>query len=243
MSLEYSRKLRRSRTFTQDLWPAVRPAALAVVTAVSLLALPMMVSTASTDPMSVIKTGLSQALAVFNDRRMTLKERREKLRGMSWRYFDFQSMAKSSLGSHWRDLTTSQHDEFVSLFAEFIQDAYLSKMEQTTVEKVQLEAKSAKLLFIKQTYSSADYAEVYSTVKLQDREDPLAVNYLMHLSGGQWRVYDLTIDEISVIANYRNQFNRIINNQGYDRLISDLRTKSQQLRQYMRQEARSSAPR
>jgi phospholipid transport system substrate-binding protein len=63
----------------------------------------------------------------------------------------------------------------------------------------------------------------------------------MHLNDGQWRVYDVTIDAISLIANYRNQFNRVINNEGYQKLIADLRTKREQLRQYMSQEASNSA--
>ncbi len=198
---------------------------------------------ASADPMTVIKTGVDQVIAVFNDQRMPLNQRREKLRAMSLQYFDFENMAKSSLGYHWRGLTPAQRNQFVPLFAEFIQDAYLSKMEQATVAKVRQEAKTAKVLFIKQTYFSPDYAEVYSTVALQDQRDPLEVNYLMHQSDRQWRVYDVTVEAISLIANYRNQFNRIINNQGYDVLISDLKAKREQLRQYMNQEARNSASR
>ncbi|MBV8775147.1 MAG: ABC transporter substrate-binding protein, partial [Deltaproteobacteria bacterium] len=65
------------------------------------------------------------------------------------------------------------------------------------------------------------------------------VNYLLHQDNGQWRVYDVTIDAISLIANYRNQFNRVINSQGYPKLIADLQAKREQLRQYIDQEART----
>jgi phospholipid transport system substrate-binding protein len=196
---------------------------------------------APADPMTVLKTGLDQVIAVFNDQRMPLNKRREKLRSMSLHYFDFDSMAKSALGYHWRDLTPAQRNEFVPLFTDFIQDAYLSKMEQATVEKIRREAKTANVNFLRQTYFNSDYAEVFSTVALRDQKDALEVNYLMHLNNGQWRVYDLTIDAISLIANYRNQFNRVINNEGYQKLIADLRTKREQLRQYMSQEASNSA--
>jgi phospholipid transport system substrate-binding protein len=196
---------------------------------------------ASTDPMSVIKTGTDQVIAVFNDQQMQLNQRREKLRSMSLYYFDFDSMAKSVLGYHWRELTPVQRSQFVALFTEFIQDAYLSRMEQATVEKIRQEAKTAQIKFLKQTYFSSDYAEVFSTVALEDHRAPLEVNYLMHQSGGQWQVYDVTVDAISLIANYRNQFNRIINNQGYPKLIADLEAKREQLRQYMNQEAHTSA--
>jgi phospholipid transport system substrate-binding protein len=196
---------------------------------------------ASTDPMSVIKTGTDQVIAVFNDQQMPLNQRREKLRSMSLYYFDFDSMAKSVLGYHWRELTPVQRSQFVPLFTEFIQDAYLSRMEQATVEKIRQEAKTAQIKFLKQTYFSSDYAEVFSTVALEDHRAPLELNYLMHQSGGQWQVYDVTVDAISLIANYRNQFNRIINNQGYPKLIADLEAKREQLRQYMNQEAHTSA--
>jgi phospholipid transport system substrate-binding protein len=192
------------------------------------------------DPMNVIKTGLDQVIAVFNDQRMPLNQRREKLRAMSLQYFDYDSMARSALGYHWRDLTPDQRNEFVPLFTEFIQDAYLSKMEQATVEKIRQEAKTANVRFLKQTYFSPDYAEVFSTVALEDQKDPLQVNYMMHQADGQWRVYDVTVDAISLIANYRNQFNRIINNEGYPKLIADLQVKREQLREYMNQEARNS---
>jgi phospholipid transport system substrate-binding protein len=193
------------------------------------------------DPITVIKTGLDQVIAVFNDQQMPLNQRREKLRSMSLQYFDFQSMSKSTLAYHWRDLTPAQRNEFVPLFTEFIQDAYLSKMEQATVEKIRQEAKTANVRFLKQSFFSSNYAEVFSTVALQDQKDRLEVDYLMHQNEGQWRVYDVIVDEISLIANYSNQFSRIINNEGYAKLIADLQSKREQLRQYMNQEARNSA--
>jgi len=192
------------------------------------------------DPMTVVKTGVDRVVAVFGDRQLPLGERREKLRTMSAQYIDFDSMARSTLGYHWRELTPAQRDEFVPLFTEFMQDAYLSTLQQTTVEKVQQDAKTARVQFTRQTYLGADYAEVFSTVALQDRADPLQVNYMMHESDGRWRVYDVTVESISLVANYRNQFNRIINNQGFNTLISELQAKREQLRQYIKQQANNS---
>ena len=196
---------------------------------------------APADPMTVLKNGIDQVMAVFNDRQMPLNQRREVLRSISSQYLDFENMAKSVLGHHWLNLTVAQHNEFVPLFSEFIQDAYLSKMEQSTVEKIRQEANSANVRFLKQTYFSSNYAEVFSTVALQDEKEPLEINFLMHQNGGQWRVYDVTVDAISLVANYRNQFNRIINTEGYQKLIADLQAKREQLQQYMDQEARNSA--
>jgi phospholipid transport system substrate-binding protein len=196
--------------------------------------------TPAADPMTVIKTGLDQVVALFNDQQMSLAQRREKLRSMSLQYLDFDSMAKSALGYHWRELTATQRSEFVPLFTEFIQDAYLSKLEEGAVEKIRQAAHTADVRFLKQVYFGPDYAEVFTTVAWQDHKDPLEVNYLMHQSAGQWRVYDVTIESISLIENYRNQFNRIINSRGFAKLIEDLKEKREQLRQYIDQEVSSS---
>ncbi len=197
-------------------------------------------ATRAPDPMTVIKTGLDEVIALFNNQKLPLAQRRERLRSMSLQYFDFDSMAKSVLGYHWRELSATQRSEFVPLFTEFIQDAYLSKLEEGTVEKIREAAKTADVRFLKQTYLAPEYAKVFTTVAWQDHRDPLEVDYLMHKDAGQWRVYDVTIESISLIANYRNQFNRIINSQGYPKLIEDLKAKREQLRRYMNQEASTS---
>jgi phospholipid transport system substrate-binding protein len=185
------------------------------------------------DPMARVKQGIGEVVALFQNQNMTLKERREKLRAMASGYFDFEDMARSALGYHWRDLTPAQRAEFVPVFTAFIQDAYLSKLQDYSVQKVQSEAKAAKVDYVSESYEGADYAEVFTKVFLPDQKDAVQVNYLLHQRAGVWRVYDLTIDAISVIANYRNQFNRVINNEGYDKLVADLRAKQQQFLGYM----------
>jgi phospholipid transport system substrate-binding protein len=186
-----------------------------------------------TDPLAQIRQGVAEVIAVFHEQKMPLAERREKLRSLAARYFDFADMARSALGYHWRELTPAQREQFVPVFTAFIQDAYLSKLQDYTVTKVQEEAKTATIAFSGEKFDGPDYAEVSSSVVLHDQQDPLAINYLMHRSAGVWRIYDLTVDAISVIANYRNQFNRVIDNDGYDSLVDQLRAKQEQLRQYM----------
>jgi len=183
----------------------------------------------SADPMTAVRAAINDAIAVFKDKSLPLVDRRDKLRALAARYFDFQDMARSALGYHWRDLTPAQRDQFVPLFTGFIQDAYLSKLREYSVQKVQQAVESVNIRFTQQTFDGPDYAQVYSTVVLHDLKEPVQVNYLMHRAGEQWRIYDVSIDAISVIANYRNQFNRVINNQGYGQLVADLHLKQQQL--------------
>ena len=70
---------------------------------------------------------------------------------------------------------------------------------------------------------------VFSEVTLRNRDKALDVNYMLKRTGDEWKIYDITLDAISVIANYRNQFNRVLNDGGYDKLTGIMRQKQQAL--------------
>jgi len=124
-------------------------------------------------------------------------------------------MAKSAMGQHWNKITPAQQQEFTTAFVAFIEDSYLSKISDYTGQQVN---------FLRASNDGAQYAQV-STDIVQPTGDPIHVNYRLLQNGGTWKIYDVTVDAISIIANYRNQFNRVMNNQGYDVLISDLKKK------------------
>jgi len=187
-------------------------------------------SSAASDPMATVKGGIGQAIAVFQNHQMPLAERRRTLRTLAENYFDFPMMSRSVLGYHWRSLTDQQRAQFVPLFTGFIEDAYLSKLQDYTVRKVQQELQTARISYIREQLDG-DYAQVFTTVTLSDRAKPIDVNYYLARTNGAWKVYDLSIESISIIANFRNQFNRVINNAGYDTLLADLRAKQRRLQQ------------
>ncbi|MGD0288777.1 MAG: ABC transporter substrate-binding protein [Candidatus Binataceae bacterium] len=186
---------------------------------------------ASSDPMAQVRSGVRDVMDVFKVPEMPLKIRREKLRELGAKYFDFNSMARSVMGYHWRELSPGQRIEFVAVFTRFIEDAYLSKLQDYSVKKVADELPSVNIQFTREAFDGPDYAQVYSTVMLKEQKDPIELNYLMHLTDGKWKVYDVTVDAISVIGNYRNQINRTINEGSYDQLITNLRTKTAALQQ------------
>jgi phospholipid transport system substrate-binding protein len=181
------------------------------------------------DPMATVKATIDDATAIFRDKSLAPADREAKLRAVAARYFDFRSMARSAVGYHWRDLTPAQREEFVPLFTNFIEDVFLSRIENYSVEKIQQNIETSHVQFIRQTLDDPDYSQVFSTVTLKTQPNPIQVNYMLHRRDGRWRIYDVHVDAISVIANYRNQFNRVINNQGYDKLVSILRAKQKQL--------------
>jgi phospholipid transport system substrate-binding protein len=187
----------------------------------------------SPDAMGSVKSVIDQSIVVFKDQGLAPADREQKLRAIAENHFDFQEMSESAIGYHWRTFTPAQKSEFVPLFTAFIEDAYLSRIESYSVEKVNQEIESSVIQFNKQTMDGADYAEVFSTVSLKDRKNPIPVDYLMRRDGSEWKIYDIKIEAISVIANYRNQFNRVLNSDGYDKLVSIMRQKTEGLRAEM----------
>ena len=168
------------------------------------------------DPMSVVQTTVNQALNVLRDTQTPLAQRQDKLRQIVSATFDFTEMAKSALGYHWKQITADQQQEFTTAFVAFIEDSYLSKVNDYRGQQV---------TFLRATNDGPQYAEVTTDIVEPEGKDPIHLNYLLVQEGATWKIYDVTVDAISIIANYRNQFNRVMNNQGYPTLISDLKSK------------------
>jgi phospholipid transport system substrate-binding protein len=167
------------------------------------------------DPSSVVRTTVNQALNVLRDTSTPLAQRQDQLRQIVSSTFDFTEMAKSALGYHWKQITPAQQQEFTAAFVAFIEDSYLSKINDYRGQQV---------TFGTVSNDGPQYAQVNTDI-VQPTGDAIHVNYRLLQSGNTWKIYDVTVDAISIIANYRNQFNRVMNNQGYDKLISDLKAK------------------
>jgi phospholipid transport system substrate-binding protein len=171
---------------------------------------------ADEDPMTVVKNTVNQALDVLRDTNAPLAQRQDKLRQIVAQTFDFKEMAKSGLGYHWKELTPAQQQEFTNAFIAFIEDSYLSKINDYRGQQVE---------FLKMSQDGSQYAQVNTDIIQPNGKDAIHVNYRLLKEDGTWRIYDVTVDAISIIANYRNQFNRVMNSKGYDTLIKDLKAK------------------
>jgi len=167
------------------------------------------------DPMSVVKVTVNQALDVLRDTSSPLAQRQDKLRQIVAQTFDFKEMAKSALGYHWKDLTPAQQQEFTDAFVAFIEDSYLSKINDYRGQQVS---------FLRASNDGPQYAQVNTDI-VQPKGDSIHVNYRLLQENGTWRIYDVTVDAISIIQNYRVQFNRVMNSKGYQTLINDLKAK------------------
>ena len=133
--------------------------------------------------------------------------------------FDFAHMARQTLGPHWKELTPKQQQEFVSVFTAFMEDAYLSKIESYSGQPIN---------FLRESSEGSGYAQVSTSVAQADQQHT-RIDYHLKQEGNDWKVYDVAVDNISITASYRNQFQRVINSRGYDALVGMMRSKQQEL--------------
>jgi phospholipid transport system substrate-binding protein len=132
----------------------------------------------------------------------------EKLEAVISGRFDFEAMAKRSLGAHWRDLTPQQQKEFVTVFTKLLRQTYLDQIKAYNNQKVSITGERR----------DGSYATVESRIVPQSG-DSIDVNYRLHLIGDQWKVYDVVIENVSLVNNYRAQFNRVLVNGSYEELM------------------------
>ena len=171
-------------------------------------------------PTDQIKSTVEKALVVLNDPRLKppakLKERRDQLRQILFARFDFTEMAKRALGSNWRRRTPQEQEEFVRLFTDVLERTYAEIIESYTDEKI---------VYVNERIDGT-YADVGSKI-LTSKGEEYSINYKAHLISNESKVYDVVAENISLVNNYRSQFNRVIANASYEELVRRLRDKSE----------------
>jgi phospholipid transport system substrate-binding protein len=172
-------------------------------------------------PMETTQSLVNAALKVIANKSIPVAQRGEQVRQLIEPEFDFTEMSRSALGYHWKSLSPNQRGEFTQVFTRFIEAAYASKIGDYSGQRVD---------FVKESPLGDGYAQVFTNI-VQAGKDPVPLNYLLERRNGTWKIYDVTVDNISIVANYRTQFDRVINEDGFDKLLADLKAKQQQLRQ------------
>jgi phospholipid transport system substrate-binding protein len=176
-------------------------------------------ASAPSDPLASTRELVQQAVFILKNPKLTLAEERRELRELAAAHFDFDEMARSTLGYHWRDLTPEQRAQFVPLFKAFIEDAYLDQIQGYSGQDIEINRASPL---------GQDDVEVHGRV-IDNQNEPIELDFMLRQEGADWKIYDVAVDNISITANYRNQFNRVINQQGFDRLVAILKQKQQEL--------------
>jgi phospholipid transport system substrate-binding protein len=168
-------------------------------------------------PSDQLRAGVDRVYKILGDPELEgdakVNQRRTAIVLAAHEIFDFGEMAKRALGQHWAPRTPAEREEFVRLFTELVQRSYISKVDQHGAEKMTFQGEKV----------DGDYAVVRTTLPIgQGREMP--IEYKMHSTADRWQVYDLSIDGISLVGNYRAQFNKIIRTSSFEALVAKFKS-------------------
>ncbi|MDF0652778.1 MAG: organic solvent tolerance ABC transporter substrate-binding protein [Nitrospira sp. LK265] len=173
-------------------------------------------------PTDSIKTTIDEVLRIVREKELKQPERAEERRHLLEKVvsarFDYTEMSRRALGSPWNQLTDEQKQEFVDLFRKLLTNSYADRIETYSGEGVQ---------YLNERTEN-EYAEVRTKVISGKTEIPL--DYRLINKADDWRVYDVVVDGVSLVNNYRGQFTKILRASSYSDLVDQLRKKSVQLK-------------
>jgi len=167
-------------------------------------------------PTDQIKGAIDQVIGTIEDPALKqpsmAEERRAAIRKQAEGLFDFTETAKRALGRHWPELSDVQQREFASLFTELLERSYINRIEQYGGERIVYAGDSIE----------GDTATVRTKfITKQGAEMP--VDYRLLRRGDRWLAYDVFVEGISLVSNYRTQFDRIMRTASYSELVRRMR--------------------
>ena len=171
-------------------------------------------------PLDAVQANVNKVLQVLRDPAlksdvaMAKEIKKEKLRLIYERMFDDVELSKRTLARNWNNLNVAQRQEFVILFRQVLEKAYIDKILAYTDEKI---------VFARETIVSETQAEIQTKIVTSSKEIP--ISYRVLLKDGTWKVYDVVIENVSLVLNYRTQFNDILAKNTPEQLLDILRKK------------------
>ena len=170
-------------------------------------------------PGDQVRQSADKLLAILKDPQLKgeskKNERRDKLKEVIYQRFDFTEMARRSLGSEWRRRSPEEQREFVKLSTGLLERAYLDNIESYNGEKFR---------YLKEQEDN-NHAQVDTKI-VGNKGQEFSVNYRLHNRNGDWKVYDVVIEDISLVNNYRSQFNRVLATSSYEDLVNRMKGKT-----------------
>lgn len=205
--------LRRSRILLQ------RSAVL--LTSVFVLVAP--VEASGQDPMEQLKMSIDNVIDILQNPALQAKskaqERRSRIRSVADQIYDFGEMARRALARHWRPLTDEQRREFVRLFRELVEESYIARIELYSGEPIRYTGATRE----------GEFATVSTSIITKNGTE-VPIDHRMLKRGDRWYVYDIRIEEVSLVSNYRTQFNAVIQSSSYATLVHKMRHRVEVLR-------------
>ncbi len=171
------------------------------------------------EPTNQTKQSVDAVIDVLKNKELKKPEkepqRRAAIRKIVGERFDFEEMAKRSLAQNWKKRTPEEQKEFVRLYSDLLENAYIRKIERYEDEKV--------------VYGEERVEGAYAAVKtniITTKEVSIPIEYRLQQEGTQWKVYDVVVEGVSLVNNYRNQFNSILRSGTYEDLVKRLKNKT-----------------
>jgi phospholipid transport system substrate-binding protein len=162
------------------------------------------------EPTDALKVRIDRVLMLLDEQ----GDKRAEIRKVAEETFDFEEMSRRALGRHWNARTPEERREFVTLFTDLLERSYVGRIES---------GRGGKVLYTGETVSG-DEATVRTRIVTAQRTE-VPADYRMHRKDGRWQVYDVNVEGISLINNYRSQFNSVIQSSSYAALVQRLRSK------------------
>ena len=183
---------------------------------------------AADSPLHTVRTTIDRIVAVFESPEYRGPDRRTarigRVGAIVRPLIDEREVARRTLGVHWRDRTEAQRAEFTDIFMRLVEQSYGETFDRQARKYLD----TVQFLYDKETIDG-DFAEVATRLFLPPQNKHFAINYRFHKVGGQWLVYDVVVENVSMVRNFRTQFYRIIGKSSYDDLVRQLRAKLERL--------------
>jgi phospholipid transport system substrate-binding protein len=184
-------------------------------------------------PTDQLRAQIDRVIKVLEDpelkRDSRQRDRRGAVRQIANEIFDFSETARRSLARHWAGRTQAERDEFVQLFSDLLERSYISKIELYGGEKITYAGDSIE-----------GESALVRTKILTKQGTEIPIEYRMLRRGDKWLVYDVVIEGVSLIANYRTQFNKIITTSSFQELVKKMKTKQEE---FIQEEKKTSSVR
>jgi phospholipid transport system substrate-binding protein len=172
------------------------------------------------EPTDLVRQVTDQVLKILEDPQFQAPnrqaERQERLHKIAEQVFDWQEMARRALAVHWRERTPQEQQEFVGLFRDLVEGTYINRLESAIQEKREIQYVGEQV--------EGSRATVKTSV-LTKRNQQVPIEYRLSKVDGRWLIYDVFVEGISLVNNYRSQFNRIITSSSYKDLVQKMKTR------------------
>ena len=183
----------------------------------SLLLASYVTRAAAGEPLDKVHQTVDEVLTIANNKALQPQERNTQIRQAVLQRFGFEEMAQRSMAQHWRTLTPQQQQEFVELFTALLERSYINRIGNYKAGPQGVRYSKEDII--------GDQAVVHTEIMSERDPQPAMVDYRLLHKDGDWKVYDIVIEGVSLVNNFRTQFNTIILKDSYAGLVKQMRTK------------------